>query len=420
MTQLILRDLVKRYGDTEVLHAINLSVDQGEFVVLVGPSGCGKSTTLRMIAGLEEISSGIIEIGGRVVNNLEPKDRNIAMVFQNYAIYPHMTVRRNIGFGLKTAKLSKADKNARIDEVAAILGMTEYLERKPAQLSGGQRQRVAIGRAMVRDPAVFLFDEPLSNLDAQLRTQMRLEIKKLHTRVGRMMIFVTHDQVEAMTLADRIVIMKDGHIQQIGTPAQVYHEPANTFVAQFIGAPQMNLLDATGTGTGVRLWNGVDVAVPGITLAPGRKLRFGIRPEDLTSGAEGVLSGIVTVAEPLGAETLIYVDVGGVEVTATAPGRTPPRAGDKIGLSLSGEAAHLFDADSGVSLRAGSHDDPLLRRPQRFPSAPVAQTRGAARPLAGRDRARPPRPETDEAGGLCGRAFRHLRAARALGHRRGF
>ncbi|PWK62352.1 ABC transporter ATP-binding protein [Roseicyclus mahoneyensis] len=353
MTQLILRDLVKRYGDTEVLHAINLSVDQGEFVVLVGPSGCGKSTTLRMIAGLEEISSGIIEIGGRVVNNLEPKDRNIAMVFQNYAIYPHMTVRRNIGFGLKTSKLSKPEKDARIDEVAGILGMTEYLERKPAQLSGGQRQRVAIGRAMVRDPAVFLFDEPLSNLDAQLRTQMRLEIKKLHTRVGKMMIFVTHDQVEAMTLADRIVIMKDGHIQQIGTPAQVYHEPANTFVAQFIGAPQMNLLDATGTGTGVRLWNGAEIAVPGITLAPGRKLRFGIRPEDLTSGAEGLLSGTVTVAEPLGAETLIYVDVGGVEVTATAPGRTPPRAGDKIGLSLSGEAAHLFDADSGLSLRAG-------------------------------------------------------------------
>ncbi|NKX43097.1 ABC transporter ATP-binding protein [Roseicyclus persicicus] len=351
MSQLILRDLVKRYGTTQVLHSINLTVEQGEFVVLVGPSGCGKSTTLRMIAGLEEISGGTIEIGGRVVNNLEPKDRNIAMVFQNYAIYPHMTVRRNIGFGLKTAKLSKAEKNARIDEVAAILGMTEYLERKPAQLSGGQRQRVAIGRAMVRDPAVFLFDEPLSNLDAQLRTQMRLEIKKLHTRVGRMMIFVTHDQVEAMTLADRIVIMKDGHIQQIGTPAQVYHEPANTFVAQFIGAPQMNLLKAEGTGTGVRLWNGVEIAVPGIQIAPGRPVSFGIRPEDLKSDASAVLSGTVTVAEPLGAETLVYVDVDGVEVTATAPGRTPPRAGDRIGLGLSGDNAHLFDSASGQSLR---------------------------------------------------------------------
>jgi|SRR6056297_412514 multiple sugar transport system ATP-binding protein len=351
MTQLILRDLVKRYGDTEVLHAINLEVAEGEFVVLVGPSGCGKSTTLRMIAGLEEISEGTIEIGGRVVNNLEPKERNIAMVFQNYAIYPHMSVRRNIGFGLKTSRLSKADKNARIDEVAGILGMTDLLERKPAQLSGGQRQRVAIGRAMVRDPAVFLFDEPLSNLDAQLRTQMRLEIKKLHTRVGKMMVFVTHDQVEAMTLADRIVIMKDGHIQQIGTPAEVYHAPANTFVAQFIGAPAMNLFQATGTGSGVRLWNGAEVAVPGLAIAEGREVTFGLRPEDLKTNAGDVLSGKVTVAEPLGSETLVYVDIDGVEIIATAPGRTPPKPGDTITLGLSGTDAHLFDAGTGQSLR---------------------------------------------------------------------
>ncbi len=353
MTQLILRDLVKRYGETEVLHAINLDVAEGEFVVLVGPSGCGKSTTLRMIAGLEEVTEGEIEIGGRVVNNLEPKERNIAMVFQNYAIYPHMSVRRNIGFGLKTAKLSKADKNARIDEVAATLGMTELLERKPSQLSGGQRQRVAIGRAMVRDPAVFLFDEPLSNLDAQLRTQMRLEIKKLHTRVGKMMIFVTHDQVEAMTLADRIVIMKDGHIQQIGTPAEVYHAPANTFVAQFIGAPAMNLMSATGTSSGVRLWNGAKVSMPDLSIAEGREVTFGLRPEDLKTNEGDVLAGTVTVAEPLGSETLVYVDVDGSEIIATAPGRTPPKAGDKITLGLSGTDAHLFDTDSGVSLRAG-------------------------------------------------------------------
>jgi multiple sugar transport system ATP-binding protein len=353
MTNLILRDLVKRYGDTEVLHSINLSVEEGEFVVLVGPSGCGKSTTLRMIAGLEEITEGVIEIGGQVVNNLEPKERNIAMVFQNYAIYPHMSVRRNIGFGLKTAKATKAEKNARIDEVAAVLGMTELLERKPAQLSGGQRQRVAIGRAMVRDPAVFLFDEPLSNLDAQLRTQMRLEIKKLHTRVGRMMIFVTHDQVEAMTLADRIVIMKDGHIQQIGTPSEVYHSPANTFVAQFIGAPAMNLLPAEGSAGGVKLWNGAEIAVPGLSLAPGRAVTLGIRPEDLTSTSGAVLSGTVTVAEPLGSETLVYVDVGGTEIIATAPGRTPPKAGDAISLGVSGETTHLFDTASGLSLRGG-------------------------------------------------------------------
>ena len=260
---------MKTFGDTEVLHAINLDVADGEFVVFVGPSGCGKSTTLRMIAGLEEVTSGTIEIGGRVVNNLEPKERDIAMVFQNYAIYPHMSVRRNIGFGLKTAKMPKADKTRRIEEVAEILGMTDYLDRRPAQLSGGQRQRVAIGRAMVRDPAVFLFDEPLSNLDAQLRTQMRLELKKLHHRVGTTIVFVTHDQVEAMTMADRIVIMKDGAIQQVGTPAEVYHAPANTFVAQFIGAPAMNLLDGVWSGGRVRLSHGSEIALPDLHATGG-------------------------------------------------------------------------------------------------------------------------------------------------------
>ncbi|MGR3435977.1 MAG: ABC transporter ATP-binding protein, partial [Shimia sp.] len=350
MTDLILRDLVKRYGDTEVLHAINLHVKAGEFVVLVGPSGCGKSTTLRMIAGLEDVTDGTVEIGGQVVNNLEPKERNIAMVFQNYAIYPHLSVRRNIGFGLKTAKMARADKEARIDEVAGILGMTDLLDRKPSQLSGGQRQRVAIGRAMVRDPAVFLFDEPLSNLDAQLRTQMRLEIKKLHNRVGRMMIFVTHDQVEAMTLADRIVIMKDGHIQQIGTPAEVYHAPANTFVAQFIGAPAMNLLEAETTQGGIKLWNGAEVPLGGRAMGAGRKVHVGVRPEDLTTQG-AALQGRITVAEPLGAETLVYVDVNGHEIIATAPGRTPPKAGDAIALGIEPANLHLFDPASGDALR---------------------------------------------------------------------
>ena len=270
MAHVSLRNLVKFYDKTQVLHSINLDVADGEFVVLVGPSGCGKSTTLRMIAGLEEITDGEIEIGDRVVNNLEPKDRDIAMVFQNYAIYPHMSVRKNIGFGLRSSNLSKAEKEARIDEVASILSMQDLLHRKPSQLSGGQRQRVAIGRAMVRDPAVFLFDEPLSNLDAQLRTQMRLEIKKLHRRVRNTIIFVTHDQVEAMTMADRIVIMKDGHIQQIGTPAEVYHNPANTFVAQFIGAPSMNLLPGTYTDGAVSLFNGVSIPMPGRQIANGR------------------------------------------------------------------------------------------------------------------------------------------------------
>ncbi|HEY9345206.1 MAG TPA: sn-glycerol-3-phosphate ABC transporter ATP-binding protein UgpC, partial [Inquilinus sp.] len=242
MADVSLRRIVKTYGKTPVLHGLDLDIADGEFVVLVGPSGCGKSTTLRMIAGLEEIDGGEIRIGGRAVNTLEPKDRNIAMVFQNYAIYPHMTVRRNIGFGLRSARLPRAEKDRKVEEAGTLLGLTPYLDRRPSELSGGQRQRVAIGRAMVRDPAVFLFDEPLSNLDAQLRGQMRLEIKKLHQRLGSTIVFVTHDQVEAMTLADRIVVMRDGHILQVGSPAELYHRPANVFTARFIGSPPMNLL----------------------------------------------------------------------------------------------------------------------------------------------------------------------------------
>ncbi|MEQ8659117.1 MAG: sn-glycerol-3-phosphate ABC transporter ATP-binding protein UgpC [Hyphomicrobiales bacterium] len=352
MANLSLRNLVKRYDKTQVLHSINLDVSDGEFVVFVGPSGCGKSTTLRMIAGLEEITEGEIEIAGRVVNNLEPKDRDIAMVFQNYAIYPHMSVRKNIGFGLRSSSLSKPEKEARIDEVAGILGMTDLLHRKPAQLSGGQRQRVAIGRAMVRDPAVFLFDEPLSNLDAQLRTQMRLEIKKLHRRVKNTIIFVTHDQVEAMTMADRIVIMKDGHIQQIGTPAEVYHAPANTFVAQFIGAPSMNLLDGIYEDGGVTLFNGARVEMPA-RAANGIEVLLGVRPEDIgpvANGGAALLEGSVSVAEPLGAETLLYVDVKGKEFIASGSGRNPPKAGDTLGLTADPSLMHLFDANTGQAI----------------------------------------------------------------------
>ena len=351
MADLAIRNLVKRYDKTEVLHGINLDVADGEFVVFVGPSGCGKSTTLRLIAGLEDATSGEIAIGGRVVNNLEPKDRDIAMVFQNYAIYPHMTVRKNIGFGLRTAKMSKADKEARIDEVAGILGMTDLLERKPSQLSGGQRQRVAIGRAMVRDPAVFLFDEPLSNLDAQLRTQMRLEIKKLHQRVGNTIIFVTHDQVEAMTMADRIVIMKDGYIQQVGTPAEVYHQPANTFVARFIGAPSMNMLSGTTSNGTVHMASGSTLDLGG-QLPEGRKVIVGVRPEDLHPGDDPVLvRGPVTVREPLGHETLIYVGAEGQEVIAKADGRTPPHVGEEVTLTAAVDTLHIFDAATGDALR---------------------------------------------------------------------
>jgi multiple sugar transport system ATP-binding protein len=349
MATVSIQNLVKAYGKTEVLHGINLDVADGEFVVFVGPSGCGKSTTLRMIAGLEEVTSGEILIGERVVNHLEPKDRDIAMVFQNYAIYPHMTVRKNIGFGLRTSKLPKADKQKRIDEVAAILSMTDYLDRKPAQLSGGQRQRVAIGRAMVRDPAVFLFDEPLSNLDAQLRTQMRLEIKKLHQRVGTTIIFVTHDQVEAMTMADRIVIMKDGHIQQVGTPAEVFHKPANVFVAQFIGAPSMNMLDGVYAG-GVITAAGRRVAVS-LPLPDGAAVTVGIRPDDLrVSDGAALFEGTVSVLEPLGAETLAHIDIGGRDVIARADGRAPPPVGARVHLSADTANMHFFAPD-GEALR---------------------------------------------------------------------
>ena len=352
MATLTLENLTKRYDRTEVLHGINIDIADGEFVVLVGPSGCGKSTTLRMIAGLESISEGTITIGDRLVNNLEPKDRNIAMVFQNYAIYPHMSVRKNIGFGLRTSKLSKQDKHQRVIDVAGTLGMSDLLDRKPDQLSGGQRQRVAIGRALVRDPDIFLFDEPLSNLDAQLRTQMRLEIKKLHQRVGKTIVFVTHDQIEAMTLADRIVIMKDGHIQQTGTPYEVFHRPNNTFVAQFIGAPAMNLLSGIWRDGSVQLQNGNRIPVNGIQAEEGQRIAVGLRPDDLAvSTDQTLLSGDVVLTEPLGAETLVYVSVNDQEIIAKAPGRSPPAAGDTISMFAEPENIHLFDADSGTSLR---------------------------------------------------------------------
>jgi len=352
LANLALRHLTKSYGKTEVLHDITLDVADGEFVVFVGPSGCGKSTTLRIIAGLEETTTGIIEIGGREVNNLEPKERDIAMVFQNYAIYPHMSVKKNIAFGLRSSKMPKANKEKRIQEVAGILDMVDLLDRKPNQLSGGQRQRVAIGRAMVRNPAVFLFDEPLSNLDAQLRTQMRLEIKKLHQRVGNTIVFVTHDQVEAMTMADRIVIMKDGYIQQVGTPAEVFHQPANTFVARFIGAPSMNLLGGKITGTVVTLENGQNINVPTLSAPSGTDILLGVRPDDLYTGSSNpIMTGTVTVREPLGSETLIYVDTPSGEIIAKADGRHPPDVGETVELGADPENLHVFDTATGEALK---------------------------------------------------------------------
>ncbi len=359
MAAVALQGIVKRFGAVTVVHELELAIADGEFVVLVGPSGCGKSTTLRMIAGLEDVSAGEIRIGERVVNRLEPRDRNIAMVFQNYAIYPHMTVHRNIAFGLRMARLPKAEEERRVREAAAILGLTDLLQRRPAQLSGGQRQRVAIGRAMVRNPAVFLFDEPLSNLDAQLRAQMRLEIKKLHQTLRTTVVYVTHDQVEAMTLADRIVIMRDGRIQQIGTPTQVYRDPANVFVARFIGSPSMNLIPGivAAEGDGLQLQGlTAGLRIPGLAKAAGKRILLGVRPDDLrvgriSSAGDVAFDARVTVIEPLGPDTLVYAECGGHELVAKAEARTPPQLGEQVRLVAASDALHLFDAETEAVLR---------------------------------------------------------------------
>ncbi|KKC39721.1 ABC transporter ATPase [Devosia epidermidihirudinis] len=352
MAKIELQGLVKEYGKSRAVHGIDLTIEDGEFVVFVGPSGCGKSTTLRMIAGLEDISGGVLKIGDEVVNQREPKQRNIAMVFQNYAIYPHMTVGQNIGFGLYTSKLSKAEKQKRIAETGAILGLEKLLDRRPAALSGGQRQRVAIGRAMVRDPVAFLFDEPLSNLDAQLRAQMRMEIKSLHRRLGTTIVYVTHDQVEAMTMADKIVVMKDGHILQVGTPTDLYEHPLDVFTARFIGSPSMNLVPATIEGGTLSLadakWAG------GALPNTNGKVLVGVRPHDLvvTDDAGQGLSatGTVVAVEPLGSETLVHLQLAGETVVATAPGRVVPAIGSTVSVAAEVGSLYLFDAATEKAL----------------------------------------------------------------------
>ncbi len=355
MATIELERLVKRYGPATVVHGIDLSIQDGEFVVLVGPSGCGKSTTLRMIAGLEEISDGTVRIDGRVVNDLQPKDRNIAMVFQNYAIYPHVTVADNIAFGLYRSKLSQSEKRRRVEQVAETLGLIHLLERRPAALSGGQRQRVAIGRAMVRDPAAFLFDEPLSNLDAQLRTQMRIEIKRLHHRLATTSVFVTHDQVEAMTMADRIVVMREGRILQVGTPLELYENPVDVFTASFIGSPTMNLLPGSLKDGAATLSLGGTVRAP-FASATSSEILVGARPHDLVpsgAGSEGLtVSGTVAVVETLGSETLVHIESAGQTIIGSAPGRQIPRIGEQLTLHAPMEKLYYFDKATEKALAA--------------------------------------------------------------------
>jgi ABC-type sugar transport system ATPase subunit len=363
MASLSLTGVTKSFGPVEVLHPLSLEIHHKEFLVLVGPSGCGKTTLLRMIAGLEDVTSGTIAIDGRIVNELQPKDRDIAMVFQDYALYPHLTVYENMAFGLIYRRHAKDEIRRRVENAAEILNIGGYLARRPRQLSGGQRQRVAMGRAIVRDPKVFLFDEPLSNLDAKLRVQMRTEIKKLHKRVATTMIYVTHDQVEAMTLADRVVVMRDGRVEQIATPDVIYNQPASIFVAGFIGAPTMNLvaarLDHRNGTLVVALGSDASFVVPAEHAAAfydlvGRDVIFGLRPEHLTWAGANVDATTVEVAasvvEPLGADTLVFFEIAGLEMVARLPPEAARHTGDRVRLRPDLRCMHLFDPATGMRI----------------------------------------------------------------------
>ena len=362
MATVTFEHVTKKYGDVLAVNDLNLEIRDGEFMVLVGPSGCGKTTSLRMIAGLEEITSGDLRIGDKVVNDVAPKDRDIAMVFQSYALYPHMTVRDNLAFGLKLRKVAKSEIERRVNEAAGILDLGKYLDRKPKELSGGQRQRVALGRAIVREPAVFLMDEPLSNLDAKLRVQTRAEIARLHQRLQTTMVYVTHDQIEAMTMGTRIAVMSDGLLQQVGPPQELYEMPVNKFVASFIGSPSMNLVDVTLVGTG----NDATLESPDMSLplparfreavgpTAGRRLVAGIRPEHLDlgdgSGDATVLSVKADVVEYLGNEELLHMTAGKKELVAVVSAAHRVRPGDTVSLVVPHAKLHLFDAETGASL----------------------------------------------------------------------
>jgi len=345
MSGLSIRNVKKSYGAVDIIHGVDIDIADGEFVILVGPSGCGKSTLLRMIAGLEEISAGQISIDGRVVNDLQPKDRDIAMVFQNYALYPQMTVEQNMGFALELAGVKRPEIEKKVGEAAAILGLQPLLARKPAQLSGGQRQRVAMGRAIVRDPKVFLFDEPLSNLDAKLRVKMRAEIKALHQRLKTTIVYVTHDQIEAMTMADKIVVLQGGRVEQIGTPLELYDRPRNVFVAGFLGSPAMNFLDGTlQDGALLKLSGGAQVKLSRTPAASaGKEIILGIRPEDIALGGEDGVDAVVKVVEPTGAETHVAVEVDGRELTWVVRDRVDFQPEQTVKLSFQTPKIHFFD-----------------------------------------------------------------------------
>jgi sn-glycerol 3-phosphate transport system ATP-binding protein len=345
MATVELNNVKKRFGPVEVIHGVSTTIKDGEFIVIVGPSGCGKSTLLRMVAGLESVSEGEISIGGKTVNDLEPMDRDIAMVFQNYALYPHMSVRENMGYGLKIAKIPKAEIEEKVNAAAKLLQLDEYLDRRPRDLSGGQRQRVAMGRAIVREPSVFLFDEPLSNLDAKLRVQMRLEIRDLQNRLGITALYVTHDQVEAMTMADRMIVMNAGRVEQIGTPLEVYETPQTLFAAQFIGSPSMNVFETTIQNNILSIG---DITVPVNTEAKG-KVAAGMRPEHVIVDDNGPLSITVQMGEPLGANTLLHGRLDGTSdaFTISLPGVHHTVAGQVIRFAVDPRHMHLFDIKSG-------------------------------------------------------------------------
>ncbi|MBV7300805.1 ABC transporter ATP-binding protein [Enterovibrio paralichthyis] len=366
MASLTLNNVKKRFGQIEVLKGIDIAIDDGDFLVLVGPSGCGKSTLLNMIAGLDGISDGEVKIGDVVINDLHPADRDIAMVFQSYALYPNMTVGQNISFGLEMRNVPKPERERKIGEVSAMLQIEHLLKRKPGQLSGGQRQRVAMGRALVRDPKIFLFDEPLSNLDAKLRVDMRTEIKRLHQRLNATIVYVTHDQIEAMTLATKIAVMKDGELQQLGSPAEVYGDPANTFVATFMGSPSMNLIeakvesaDAQSTTVQIEGFEGMQNMTLSrgfteLSAYDGKNVLLGVRPEDITETADTGVSTLrcrVDVTEPTGADTYVITSIGGKEVVARMSANAGLKAGDVTSLQFDADKLVVFDKETGKRIR---------------------------------------------------------------------